>query len=272
MRLGIVGSEGVVGSACKFGFQKLGHEVKCHDLKLKTNIADVIDSDIIFITVPTPMESDGSCYTGFVEDVVEDIIAHTQAMMLPRRLRPIIAIKSTVAIGTTKKIQERHSDFDICFVPEFLKERSAIIDFSERQDLCVIGTDCDMVYEKIKEAHGRLPKKFVKVSPTEAELCKYFLNSFNAMRVVFANSFHELSKKYGADYDNIKNAMTNIPHIPPDYLLVNSNWRGYCGPCFSKDLPALNKMCSGTKVEFFKYIIEENEKYIKTVPDGMRMK
>ena len=92
------------------------------------------------------------------------------------------------------------------------------------------------------------------------------------MRVVFANSFYELAEKYGAEYDNIKNAMTNIPHIPPDYLLVNQNWRGYAGSCFVKDLPALNKMCEGTKVKFFKHIIEENEKYIKTVPDGMRMK
>ena len=270
MLLGIVGSEGVVGSAIKFGFELLNHEVYIHDTKLETKIEDVLDTEIIFICVPTPMRTDGSCNTFNVENVIEEIVYACDSMEIPKEKHPIIAIKSTVAIGTTERMSKIHTDFDFCFIPEFLKERSSIIDFVERQDLCVVGTCCGMVYEKVKEAHGRLPKKFVQVSPSTAEAVKYANNAFGAMLVTFANSFYELCQKYDVDYSEMKNALVNRSFIPDEYLECGNKWRGYVSPCWDKDLPALVKMCEGTNVEFFKHIIEENDKYVKMAPDGMR--
>ena len=54
MKIGIVGL-GVVGAAIKEGFEKLGHEILCHDLKLNTEISDIVKSEIVFICVPTPL-------------------------------------------------------------------------------------------------------------------------------------------------------------------------------------------------------------------------
>ena len=48
MKIGIIGL-GVVGSANKFGFEKVGHEVLVHDTKLKTKISDIKNSKIVFI-------------------------------------------------------------------------------------------------------------------------------------------------------------------------------------------------------------------------------
>lgn len=267
MKIGIVGSEGIVGSAVVFGMRKLGHEVKCHDLSLDTKIKDLIGCEIIFICVPTPSNEDGSCDTFIVESVIgefDDALGHA--------VSPIIAIKSTVPIGTTKKIQLLFPELRICFVPEFLKERSAVIDFTERHEFCIIGTKNETIYNKVKEAHGNLPDRFIHLFESEAEASKYFWNSFNAMRVVFANSFYEICKKYDVDYNNVKNSITQTSHLPSDYLTCNDNWRGYAGACLLKDVPALDKMSEGTIVEFFRHIIEENEKYIKTVPLGMRLK
>ena len=73
MNIGVVGL-GVVGSACKFGFEKNGHNVKVHDIKLETTIKDVLDTEITFICVPTPEASDGSCDTSIVEGVVKEIM------------------------------------------------------------------------------------------------------------------------------------------------------------------------------------------------------
>ena len=53
MRIGIVGL-GVVGSACKFGFELIGHTVSYHDTKDGTSINDIKETDICFICVPTP--------------------------------------------------------------------------------------------------------------------------------------------------------------------------------------------------------------------------
>lgn len=287
MKVGIIGSEGVVGSALKFGFELLGNEVKCHDVKLDTKLQDILDTEVVFVCVPSPKNEDGSCNTSIVEEVIEQLYQEYGKRILPYQgwlpEFPIVCIKSTVPIGTTEQLLTKYfwqgkqvknkSNFHLCHSPEFLRERSAIIDFTERQELLVIGTNNDKVFDVVKKAHGKLPKKVVKVSPSESESIKYFNNAFGAMLVVFANSFYEVCKKHDVKYANVKNVLAGtMPHIPDVYLEVNDKWRSYAGVCWSKDLPALNKMAETTGVEFFRHIIEENEKYKKTVPPGMREK
>lgn len=53
MKIGIVGL-GIVGSAVKHGFEKLGHKVSWHDIKDNTKIEDVLDTEIVYLCVPTP--------------------------------------------------------------------------------------------------------------------------------------------------------------------------------------------------------------------------
>ena len=267
MKIGIIGSLGIVGSALKFGFQnRLGHEIKEYDLKLEgSKIEDVLDSQICYVCVPTPKKEDGAC------DI--SIVLETVAFLTWFRYKGIIAIKSTCPPGTTGGLQIKYPLFRIAFVPEFLKERSATIDFSERMNLLVIGSNDQNVCDIIEKCHGNLPKRVVRLSPSEAEMTKYFSNCYGAMNVVFANSFYELCKKYNIEYSNVKNALAgNMPHIPNEYLDCNDQWRSYAGLCWSKDLPALAYMANGTNIEWFQKIINENEKYKKTVPEGMREK
>ena len=83
---------------------------------------------------------------------------------------------------------------NICFVPEFLHERKAEEDFIKNHQLLAIGTLNDNVYKLIKSAHGNLPKNIVTMSPTEAELLKYYNNVFASLRVTFSNVFLKLVK------------------------------------------------------------------------------
>jgi UDP-glucose 6-dehydrogenase len=53
------------------------------------------------------------------------------------------------------------------------------------------------------EAHAWLPKNKVRMTPTEAEILKYYSNTFNALRVVFANVMYEIADKLDSDYDKI---------------------------------------------------------------------
>ena len=260
MKIGVVGL-GVVGSACKFGFEKNGHTVRVHDIKLETTIKDVLDTEITFICVPTPEASDGSCDTSIVEGVVKEMLDYGYSGHL--------VIKSTVEPGTTDRLSNQF-DTDISFVPEFLRERCAITDFTENHDVCLIGSTTDSSYNKIKEAHGRLPDKFVRLTPCEAEFAKYFNNVYNATLVVFANSFYEVCKKCNVNYTSIKNAIVNRKHISDNYLECNDNFRGFGGMCLPKDTAALAKICEDLPVRFFDSLLEENKKYKTTVFDGMR--
>lgn len=270
MKIGIVGSQGIVGSACKFGFEKNGHEVLCHDIVLNTTLKDVISAEIIFICVPTPSRSDGSCDTSIVFKVVQDITEQFKHAP-PWSNLPIIAIKSTVRPGTTDELNSLYlNKFKFAFVPEFLRERCAITDFTENHDVLIVGTTDDVVFDKIKKVHGKYPKEVVQLLPREAEFAKYFNNAYNAMRVVFANSFYELCKRQDVNYTAVKDAVTNINHIPHNYLECNENMRGFGGMCLPKDLRTLANMSEGTNIEFFKNLLDENSKYETTVLPGMR--
>ena len=69
MRLGIVGL-GVVGEANKVGFTSLGHQVAIHDVKIPySDLGKVVNCDIVFVCVPTPMRRAGSCDTRILEVV-----------------------------------------------------------------------------------------------------------------------------------------------------------------------------------------------------------
>jgi len=174
VNIGIIGL-GVVGSACKAGFEKIGHNVKSHDIKLYTKIEDVLDTEICFISVPTPANNDWSCNTMIVEEVVEQ--------MNDLRYDKPLCIKSTIEPGTIKKLRNKFPNLRLYFVPEFLRERCAEEDFIYNHNILVIGAEDGDAYELVKKAHGNLPTHTVQMKASEAELVKYFSNSYKALRI-----------------------------------------------------------------------------------------
>jgi UDPglucose 6-dehydrogenase len=262
MKIGIVGL-GIIGSACKFGFEKLGHKVIGHDIALDTQLSDVLESEIVYICVPTPSNEDGSCDTSIVEEVV--------LQLNELDYKGVVAIKSTVKPTTTVSLQEKVK-FHLCFVPEFLRERCAITDFTENHDLLAIGTKNRGVYHIVARCHGNYPKSTVILDPTEAEMLKYYSNVFNALKITFANEMYEVCQKVGADYTKIKDAFVKRGTTKDIYLDVNDNFRGYAGMCLPKDTKALDALVKELNLDLklFETIDVENDKFIKTVFKGMR--
>jgi len=264
MKIGILGL-GVVGGAVYSGFLELGHEMTFYDpAKEGSKFEHVLCTEICFICVPTPPDSDGFCDVTIVEESVNKLNDN--------KYEGIVAIKSTVVPGTTEKLARNYPNLKICFVPEFLRERSALIDFIENHDLCVIGTDSKECFEIVKKAHGSYPQNFKMVTRTEAELVKYYNNIYNATLIILANSFYEVCKELGASYDDVKNSLVLRDHINDCYLQCNNNFRGFGGVCLPKDTLAIAKLVKklGLDIGFFETILKENSKYKITVYDGMR--
>ena len=262
-KIGIIGI-GVVGSAVSHGIGRLGFEVVEHDIKLGTTILDIRDTEVVFICVPTPSLPNGKCDTSIVEQVVAEINQIDY--------QGIVTIKSTVEPGTTKKLIDRYPNLNICFVPEFLRERCALSDFVDNHDLCVVGTFSEQVFNTIKHVHGKYPDNFVMVDPTEAELVKYFNNIYNATLITFANNFYEVCQELSADYTKVKNAVVLRDHIPDSYLDCNKNLRGFGGVCLPKDTRALNFLVKDKNLpcSLFETLLKENGRYKITTFDGMR--
>ncbi len=263
MKLGVIGL-GVVGGANKAGFEKLGHEVLCHDIKLQTRIEDILETSITFLCVPTPSKEDGRCDTSIIESVIHSLSE--------KKYTGVVAIRSTTTPGFTQKMIDKHPELQICFVPEFLRERCAAEDFIENHNLLAIGTEDKDCYELILKAHGDLPKNVVHLSPTEAEFLKYFNNVYAALRVTFANVFFEACNKMDCDYSKVKDAYIKTGKALDLYLNVSEDFRGYAGMCLPKDTKSFINLLKDLNLDFklIESIDSDNSKLKKTVYKGMR--
>jgi UDPglucose 6-dehydrogenase len=253
MKIGIVG-QGVVGTATKNGLELLGHDIVVHDIKLNTKISKLSSCEIIFVCVPTPSLEDGSCDISIIESVVEEI---SQI-----KYKGIVALKSTILPGTTEKFANKYN-LEICFVPEFLREKHAQEDFVCNHYLLAVGTHNTEVYNNIVESHGYYPKHRVMMKPVEAELLKYYSNVYNSLRVVFANAMHDVAETVGADYEKIKETYLLRGQSVGPYLSVEGYSRGYDGACLPKDTKALAAFVRelGLNIDLFSTIDSENTKF-----------
>ena len=263
MILGVVGA-GVVGEANIYGLKKIGNIVKIHDIKFDTKLSSLIDAEIIFLCLPSPSNTKGDCDTSIILKVISQISK--------LRFKGIICIRSTVNPGFTSSLKKKFKNLTICYSPEFLRERMARYDFVKNHRVLAVGTNNEFVYKKICQAHGRLPWHRVMMKPEEAELLKYFNNAFASTRIVFANIFYEISKRFKCNYDKIKSSYILTGKASNLYLDVNKGLRGYAGPCLPKDTKALSNLIKKLNLKFklIESTISDNKYLKKTVFKGMR--
>ena len=259
MNIGLIGI-GNVGNAVKYGFQtKRGHNVTTHDIKFSdTSVKNVFEnSEIIFICISTPQSTNGSCDVSGIYQTCSELNAFAEK----NSEKKDVVIKSTVEPGTTDTLSKKFSSLRFAMNPEFLLERAAVHDFCH-QDICVIGTNYDDLYEKIVKAHGNLAQEFIKTTPVNAEVVKYFCNVFNSTRIIFANLFYEISKKVGANYDEAKSIAVKRYNMIDAYLDCNENLRGFRGNCLPKDTESILSLTSklGIDYNFLKGILKDNER------------
>lgn len=263
MIVGIIGL-GVVGNANKVGFETLGHTVLEHDIKFNTTIRDLFDTDIIFLCLPTPSKESGECDTSIIESTINELNN--------LNYKGIIAIRSTVVPGFTQHMMDHFKNLTICFVPEFLRERCATKDFINNHKLLCVGTYDTWVYDTVVGVHGHLPKHVKQLTPTEAEMLKYFNNVYASLRITFANVMYEVCKKLDCDYNMIKNTYLKTEKTSGWYLDVSENLRGFGGMCLPKDTKALKLLIEelDLDLDLIDSIDSDNSKFKKTVFNGMR--
>lgn len=263
MKIGIIGW-GVVGSAVGEGLKVLGHQVSKYDPKFDTKITDVLDTELVFICVPTPASENGECNLSIVYNTIDEL--------KQLRYSGVIALKSTSVPGTTQQIIDKYQDQDICFVPEFLRERSSLEDFVRNHKLLAIGCHSDRAWHKVCEAHSWLPEHTVRMTPTEAEILKYYSNTFNSLRITFANVMYEVCEKFNSDYEKILNTYLLRQVSSPDYLKCRADLRGYGGMCLPKDTKAMAALCEKLNLPFklFETIDADNSQLKTTIFQGMR--
>ena len=258
MLIGIIGY-GVVGQTIVQAFSMQNYQTKWYD-KFKDNsttIDELVDCEYVFICVPTDT-IDNICDTSNVWNAVDEL----NQILYPG----VIIIKSTVIPGTTEKLIKQYPNLRLNFMPEFLHQDNALDDFLHQTDTLIVGSHNTEDFELITELHKPFCSNSIKISPTEAELVKYFANTFNSLRIVFANAYYEVCSKLGVNYDTMLNSAVSLPYIQHDfYLKCSPLMRGFEGKCLPKDIKAFNTFIKelNLPISLFDAIINDNEHYKK---------
>ncbi|WMJ18413.1 UDP-glucose/GDP-mannose dehydrogenase family protein [Geobacillus proteiniphilus] len=210
------------------------------------------------IAVGTPNKGNGDVDLSYVETVAKSI-----GEKLDEKSNPIIVNKSTVPIGSARRVKSIIEDelkkrnilkeIDVASNPEFLREGEALFD-TFYPDRIVIGTESERaknsllnLYQPILEQTFTPPRavkrpegfplpSVITTSPTSAELIKYAANSFLAMKISFINEFAGLAELVGADITEVAKGIGLDKRIGSRFLNAGIGWGG---SCFGKDTAAI---------------------------------
>lgn len=198
----------------------------------------VTDADVVFLAVGTPMRrGDGYADLSYVFAALEDLAPHLTGFT-------VITTKSTVPVGTSREIERRlkdlrpEADVAVCSNPEFLREGSAIQDFTH-PDRVLVGTDSDKAREVMDRLYRPLALRgspVMFVARESAELAKYAANAFLALKISFINEIADLCEEVGANVQEVASAIGRDRRIGDKFLHPGP---GYGGSCFPKDVSAL---------------------------------
>ena len=234
-------------------------------LSFTTNVESAVaHNDVVFIAVGTPPADDGSADLQYVLAAARSIAQHMERYT-------VIVDKSTVPIGTGQKVKtavreilkERGVDlpFDVVSNPEFLREGSAVQDFTH-PDRVVIGAESERALKVMKDVYRVLfinETPFVETNLETAEMIKYAANAFLAVKITFINELANVCEQVGADVQKVAKAMGQDGRISPKFLHAGP---GYGGSCFPKDTKALAEIARGTgfPMMLMNATIDANEK------------
>jgi len=229
-------------------------------LHFSTELAAAVPhADLVFIAVGTPTRrGDGHADLQYVYAAAKEVAKHLSGYT-------VIVDKSTVPVGTARHVariireENPNADFDVASNPEFLREGSAIGDFTH-PDRIVIGVESARAEERLRALYRPLSLIEAPILTTgleSAELIKYASNAFLATKISFINEMSALCEKVGADVHDVSKGMGMDGRIGRKFLHAGP---GYGGSCFPKDTLALTRIAqeNGTSVRVVEAAVEAN--------------
>lgn len=241
MNISVIGN-GFVGKTLNV-LQNEHVNIMCYDINPELckpkglTLLDIMKCEIIFVSVPTPMNPDGSVYLNIVRSIVEQLNNLNYG--------GFIVIRSTVLPGTC-------DDLNVYFMPEFLTEKNYLQDFINNKDW-IFGLKNDAKQDEIFKDKittlFSLAHKNNKITNNnihflmnkEAEMIKLFKNSFLATKISFCNEMYQFCQMHNITYENVRNLACNDERIlhSHSYVPGHDGKKGYGGTCFPKDVASL---------------------------------
>jgi len=301
LKVTILGT-GYVGLVSGAGLANIGHYVTCTDIDqekinklnqaimpifepgikelVEKNIAEkrlvfsadldtaISEAAIIIIAVGTPMNDDGDADLSALMSVIQSIKKNLNGYK-------IICTKSTVPIGTNKKLKDMltqvingKQEFDLVSNPEFLREGSALKDFFFCNPI-VLGSDSEKALLVMEDLYKPLIDNGTKLIKTNvfagAETIKYAWNAFSLIKISYVDQLAHLCNAVDANIVTVIEGMSYGEKLLPIHCVRPGP--GIGGSCLPKDTSALIAMSKkfGVDMSIVTEARSANEKHKKII-------
>jgi GDP-mannose 6-dehydrogenase len=296
-----LGYVGVVNIAClsKLGHKIYGCDVKPHkaelinkgkgtilepqidELLLKGNTSGLVigstdanycieNTEMALICVGTPSDASGNVNLNYIINTAREIGASIKKIdkkytLVFRSTIPPGTVEETIIPELKELLGDKFKNVNIVFLPEFLREGSAVKDFFHGARI-VIGLDEGLNGKEEIEKVFNFSEDSILVFTNyrTAEFVKYVDNAYHAAKVTFANEVYSIGSALGVDIKQANNIflMDNVLNISGRYLKPGTPFGGSCLP---KDTRAIIHLAEKIHVEipFFKGLVASNHEHQK---------
>jgi UDPglucose 6-dehydrogenase len=242
--------------------EKLVNEyIEKHNISYTTSILETLESDIIFIVVPTPSTSDFKYDHSAIDKIAEELLKYGK-----QGKRKDLVINCTTFPGYCDSLQEKLSEYNyfISYNPEFIAQGTIIMDQLYCDNVLIGQADeyAGNLIESVYKSFVLSQPVYNKMTRTEAEITKISVNCFLTTKISYANMISDIADRYGCNGSKILEAVSTDSRIEAKYLKPGF---GYGGPCFPRDNRALAKCAEevGIKATISLATDEMNELHLK---------
>jgi len=212
---------------------KYYHETYGYDIKLPSDTwSDILETEVVFICVPTDLKKDGRLDNGIVEGVFARLEQHNY--------HRLVVVKSTLGLGFIDDAMKRHK-LDIAVFPEWLREKCSLPD-TIKPDMTIVGTnnpefDVAIILKACPWHKFAIEdKELYLVKPEEAVMIKLAANALASTKISFANQIQLICERYGIDENIVMNTLKKDPRCSARYLSPGWAYGGHCLPKDSSEL------------------------------------
>ncbi|MBI4171776.1 MAG: nucleotide sugar dehydrogenase, partial [Actinobacteria bacterium] len=194
-------------------------------LTFTTGVREAIDgADFVYVAVGTPPTYSGDADLSAVWTVIDELPA------LDRRV--VVALKSTVPVGTGEKVRHRLDARGLRHVgyvsnPEFTAEGTAVRDFLH-PDRIVIGAFDAADADAVEELHRGIEGPVVRCDVASAEMIKLAANAALMTRISFINEIANVCEATGADVVKVAEGVGLDRRLGPHFLRAGIGYGGSC--------------------------------------------